>query len=194
MHRTEEQLIRDHLSGDSTAFGVLLHRWLRPVHNFVRTRIRNEAEAEDITQEAFLKLWKNLLRYREGESFKAWLFAIVRNTVIDALRKKKDVSFSELDPEEDGSFAEGLVDGELLPDALFEKAENARRLTELVRELSPLHQEVLFLYYNEEMTFAEIGKALKAPLDTVKSRHRRALETLRKKLSSQGAPFEAFDA
>lgn len=186
MHRTEAQLVHDHLDGDEKAFEILVRRWIRPVYNFVRTMIRDTREAEDITQEVFVKVWKNLKRYREGESFKAWLFSVARNTVIDHLRKKKDLSFSDLGKDGDETSIENtFADTGPLPDEVFANAEDAAKLKEAVAGLSAMHKEVLFLYYTEGMTFAEIGSALDAPLHTVKSRHRRALEVLRRRLKGE---------
>jgi RNA polymerase sigma-70 factor (ECF subfamily) len=127
-------------------------------------------------------MWRSLKKYRPGENFKTWLFTIARNTAYDHLRKKKNFSFSDFD-KEDVNFEENLSDTEPLADEIFALAESKELLAQTMSELSPQFREVLILHYNHELTFDEIGKILDEPLNTVKSRHRRAIEALRKILA-----------
>lgn len=101
------------------------------------------------------------------------------------LRKKKSLLFSDFENDDGGnSLTESLSDSEPLPDEIFAKAEEKNILDNALAELSPAHREVLFLHYNELFTFDEIGKVLGKSLNTVKSRHRRALMKLRKILKN----------
>lgn len=183
MRKTDEELISDYLDGDEGAIGVLVDRYLADVFNFAFKLTGDRQLAEDITQESFIKAWKNIRGFKRGSSFRTWLFAITRNTAIDCLRKKKDLVFSAFE-NVDGtnSFTENLVDKELHPDELLARAEDVSFVEALLNEINPHYREVLTLRYSSDLTFEEIGELLKKPLHTVKSQHRRALIALRRSL------------
>ena len=127
----------------------------------------------------FKKQWKNIKKFDVTRAhFKTWLFTIARNTVTDYLRKKKMTVFSDLDTEE-SNFSDMVIDEEPLPSVVIEKLEDAQLLNTLLSKLPSVYQAVLTLYYQEDMTFKEIGDVLGKPLNTVKSHHRRALAQLR---------------
>ena len=182
--QNDEQLIAEYISSEKgEVFRVLLNKYTKSVYNFIRHMVSNTNEAEDITQEVFIKVWKNIKKYKIGQNFKTWLFAIARNSTIDFLRKKKALNFSDLEnPDDDSSFSETIPSGDLLPDEAFQKLQNSEFLNKLLDQLPIQYKTILLLHYQEEMTFDEIGKILKKPLNTVKSYHRRAILELRKKI------------
>ena len=180
MERSDEDLITDYLKGDQAAFKVLLDRYTPLLYNF-SARFVGTTHAADIVQEVFIKIWKHIKSFDVSKAhFKTWVFTITRNTITDYLRKKKSIVFSDMETPEGDSIVETLPDQTPLPDVVLEKLQDTEFLNKLLEELAPHYREVLVLYYQEEMTFAEIGKALSKPLNTVKSHHRRALEQLRK--------------
>ena len=180
MNRTEQQLIAEHRAGSADAFPELVRRYTPEIYRFLFRFMGNADNAEDVTQETFLKVWKALPRYRSGEPFRPWVFRIAQNTAIDHLRKHTPLSFSDMAADDDAQvFADTLPDPEPLPDELFARREDAAMLASLLLLLPFQHREVLLLRYMEEFTFDEIGKALGKPVDTVKSHHRRALIKLR---------------
>ncbi|MBU6430996.1 MAG: sigma-70 family RNA polymerase sigma factor [Patescibacteria group bacterium] len=181
MQRKDQQLIADYLNGDDGAIAVLIDRHLKTVFSFTYRLVRNKENAEDIAQDTFLKMWRNLKKYRPGENFKTWLFTIARNAAIDFLRKKKSLAFSDFEDDDgENAFIETLTDPEPLPDEIFAKAEEENVLDEALNKLSLPHRETLLLRYSERLTFDEIGKILGQSINTVKSRHRRAVENLRR--------------
>ena len=178
MEPTDDELIQRYRNGEGDAFDLLVGRYVDPIYSFVRRL--SAADAEDISQETFVKAWKMLDRYKMTGTFKAWIFAIARNTAIDKLRKKKSQVFSDFEAD-DGSNAlvDTLSDPETLPANLIKKAEDKGLLESGLATLPLEDREILTLHYSEEMTFDAIGELLKKPLNTVKSRHRRALLKLR---------------
>jgi RNA polymerase sigma-70 factor (ECF subfamily) len=186
MERSDEELVADCVAGDEEAFSLLVERHLKTVFSFAVRLVGNTQEAEDITQETFLKAWRNLNRYRsEASKFKTWILHIARNASIDHLRKRKHVAFSEFDTNGGQNvLVETLADDSELPDELFAKAEDAQRVMQAVDSLPSDAREVLLLHYTNGLTFFEIGELLGQPQNTVKSRHHRAIQSLKKMLRS----------
>jgi RNA polymerase sigma-70 factor (ECF subfamily) len=183
MQKSDEQLISDCLFGDADALQELIGRYLRPIYGFI-FRLVKLPEAEDITQEVFIKAWQNLKKFDKNKSFKVWIFTIAKNTALDWLKKKKSVPFSAYDLESGENVLENtLEDLAPLPDEIADKKQAAEKLTEAVSALDAKYRAVLSLYYNNGFTFEEIAGVLKEPLNTVKSRHRRAVIYLRKILT-----------
>ncbi len=177
--QNDEDLVAYYLAGDADAFSALIFRYSEHIYNFVR-KLGAKSEATDITQEVFIKVWDNLKKFDRKKSFKTWLFTIARNTTTDFLRKQKNLLFSDIEnnPQGEGSM-EDIPDPEPLPIELLQKVEDAKHLEEVLLELDTKAREVLALYYQAEMTFAQIGEILNQPLNTVKSIHRRAIIRLR---------------
>ncbi len=165
------------------ALEILIRRYLKPAYSFIYHYLNNPVEAEDAVQEVFIKLWKNLKKYNPQQSFKSWFFSIAKNTAIDFLRKKKMLTFSDwADSADELSPINTLADPLPLPDELLAKSDLTQTLSSALTKLSFKYRLVLLLHYQEQLTFQEIAACLAEPLDTVKSRHRRALIILRKLL------------
>ncbi|MES2023684.1 MAG: RNA polymerase sigma factor [Patescibacteria group bacterium] len=181
--RDDNELISIYKEGNTEGFKELLEKYTPVVYNFVR-RLAGEGNADDLTQETFIKVWKNLGRFdAEKSGFKTWLFTIARNTAYDFLRKKKSFNFSDLENDDsDFNFSDSISDENLLPDEALQKMEDKEFLNKILDHLRADYREVLVLHYQEEMTFDQIGKVLGSPLNTVKSKHYRALIELRKML------------
>ncbi len=184
MERNDKQLIFDYLVGDESALHELVRRYLKALYNFVYRLTNNTEDAEDITQEIFIKVWKNIKQYDQNYSVKTWLFAIARNTTIDWLRKKRDLVFSDFETSEgENILLDTLTDPMPLSDEIMARAEDKKFLDHALSKLPLMYREVIVLRYQDGLTFNEIGNVVGKPLDTVKSQHRRALIALRKLLT-----------
>ncbi len=184
MDCSDEQLITDYLAGDEKSLEILIKRYLKPIYSFVYRYVGNGQEVEDITQEVFVKVWRNLKKFDKQKSFKTWIFSIAKNTSIDCLRKKKAVPFSNFENEAgENLLTKTLADPTLLPNEIFEQARIAEMLNAAMNQLTLKYRMVLFLRYNDHFTFREIAEVLGESLNTVKSRHRRALIQLKGLLS-----------
>lgn len=179
---SDEQLVGEYLKGKEEALKILIERYFKRVYNFLVRFVGHAKEAEDLTQEVFLKIWKNLKRFDQQKSFKVWLWRIVRNTGVDYLRRKKLLVFSALGNEDD----QGEALAERIPDTAesivekIDKQELAKEVARYLMKISEQSRAVLLLHYNQQMTFQEIADSLEESVDTVKSRHRRALIALKK--------------
>jgi len=182
MEPTDQILISNYLSGEEKSFDVLVSRYLKPIYVFIYRYIGKQEEAEDIVQDVFVRVWRNLKKFDREKSFKTWIFSIAKNACIDFFRKKKPVLLSDFEDEEKGTIINKIVDPAPLPDELFERANIAKILTSAMEKLSPNYRMVLFLRYNDHFTFREIAEVLEKPINTVTSQHRRVLIQLKKLL------------
>src|SRR5258706_16230263 len=100
---SHDKLIRQAVKGDGEAFGLLYARHLDAIYRYVRFRIGNEADAEDMTEEVFVKAWEALPGYRIGEHpFTSWLYRIAHNVTVDYHRKRQPDSSPEMDDHHGG--------------------------------------------------------------------------------------------
>ena len=145
-----------------------------------RRMLNDPAEAEDVAQESFIRLWKSLSQIDPKRSVRAYLLTITHHIAIDHLRKRQAFPFSFLrgnDTNED--FAEQLP-GELpTPEEVAILSEDRTWLTHALTTLSPKDQAILYLHHDEGLSFREIGEITGSSQDTIKSRYRRALQHLR---------------
>jgi len=164
----DQDLISKYLAGDEKSLEILIEQYLKPIYSFVYRYTGSASNAEDITQDVFVRVWKNLKKFDQNKSFKTWIFSIAKNAAIDWLRKKKTISLSDDDMEKIPDSAPFVPKLSLAP--ILEKIPSEYRM-------------ILFLRYNDHFTFKEIAESLGQPLNTVKSRHRRAIAMLKKILT-----------
>lgn len=175
--KEDHLLIKNYLNGDQNCLKMLIDKHTSSIYNFT-SRFVGREQSKDISQEIFIKVWKNLKNFDIDKSqFKTWLFTIARNTITDYLRKKKSISFSALGEEK--IFEKTLEDPSPLPDEVLQKLQERDVLNKILDEISPQYKEIIILYYQEDMTFKEIGEVLGKPLNTVKSYHFRAIKMLK---------------
>ena len=172
---TDIQLIKIFNGGNAKAFEGIVNKYAQSVNNFVSYLINNTEEAKDITQDTFVKVWRNLEKFDTNRNFKTWVFTIAKRSAIDYLRKRKNVNFSSLDNEDtDLDFSQNIPDEELLAHEIFEINENIDLVNKALETISVESKMIVLLYNGEEMTFDEIAEILEKPMNTVKSQYRRA--------------------
>jgi RNA polymerase sigma-70 factor (ECF subfamily) len=177
-------LVAAFLKGDGDSFAALVDRHMPLVYKFVYRYAGNADAANDIVQDVFIKVWKNIKKFDRQKNFKTWLLTIAKNTALDAVKKKKAVLFSKIEEGENDldAFLSPYVEGPDLPDELLQRKQNKSELDRVLAELSPSYRSVLLLRYTEHLKFREIADTLQEPIDTIKSKHRRALLQLKKLL------------
>lgn len=179
---TDLQLVQAHLSGDKASLAILFKRYFRPLYGYITGLIGRE-EADDAVQETFIRAWRHLSTFDTQRVFRTWLYRIAHNAAIDLMKKKRPTAFSDLERSDDGPDIEETIEDEADPiSELLDRRDSAERLRKALDALPKPQREVLTLHYLEELTFSEIGEMLEQPLDTVKSRARRALVTVKKLL------------
>ncbi|MFA6593784.1 MAG: sigma-70 family RNA polymerase sigma factor [Candidatus Buchananbacteria bacterium] len=177
---TDEQLVVDYLAGEEKALEELIARYFKAVYGFVFSYVKNEAEAEDLTQVTFIKVWRGIGKFKRRKNFKVWLFTIAKNSALDFLKKKKPLNFSFFENDEgDNILEETLADPQPLPDEIFKRHDLGSLLTAAVSRLPDKSQPIIRLYYVDGFSLPEIAEITGQPLNTIKSRQRRALLALR---------------
>ena len=168
---SDERLAAYSQAGDMRAFEALVGRHRDVVHR-VATRIAGEDEADDVTQDTFLRAYHRLGHYRGEGSFRAWLLRIAHNTAVTTAERRMvgAIALSDL---EGGSGNERLTPAEQL-----EASERRRRLSTKVRGLSPQHRTVLVLRDVEGFSYEEIAEVTSSPVGSVKARLHRARREL----------------
>ena len=176
---SDRELIKKSLQGDEKSLELLIKKYLKPIYSFSFNLLKDQQDAQDLTQEIFLKMWKNLKNFDENQNFKSWLFKIAKNSCIDFIRKKKKFLVYNLET------IENLPDLQLL---LKEEAENKDLLEKIkieIEKLSRKSKEILNLYYNFGFNFREIAQISGESINTVKSRHKRAIEKIKNSLKEK---------
>ncbi|MEK7631048.1 MAG: RNA polymerase sigma factor [Patescibacteria group bacterium] len=179
MHKTDSQLVSEYIVGDDAALEVLVARHLTLTYRFVYKMTGNAQDAEDITQETFIKAWRALKTFDQHKNFTTWLLTIAKRTAIDMLRKKRGLSFADF---QDDDGANRLIDM-LAADSRSPLAEaEGIEVRAAAENLSDPYREIISLHYDDGLSLEEISMRLEKPANTIKSQHRRALIALRKLL------------
>lgn len=167
---TSGDLLTRALAGERAAFGELVRRHQRSVYSLALRMLADRHAAEDLAQEVFLQLYRNLSAVSSEAHLTFWLRKVTMHRAIDRLRRTP--RYESATPEEAAAAA-----GETEPgDPLLE-----RRLRSLVGELPAAARAVVLLRYQEDLDPVEIARTLKMPLNTVKSHLKRSLAQLRER-------------
>ncbi len=180
----EAEIIRRCLAGEERAHRELMARYERPVFSVALRMLRQREDAEDVTQETFVRMFRALDRYDPGRPFSAWLFTITSRLCIDLMRRRR-IRPVPLVRHEAGSSEEEFID---VPDAspgpetLTQHGEEERRVQELIESLPPHYRIVVLMRHQQDMPYEEIAESLGLPLGTVKARIHRARALLAQRL------------
>ncbi|MDQ2686841.1 MAG: sigma-70 family RNA polymerase sigma factor [Armatimonadota bacterium] len=181
---------RDH---DGAAFNEVLERYKTKVYNYLLRMMGNAADAEDLTQEVFVRLYTSLDSFRSQASLNTWLFRIAGNLCIDHFRRAKKhraIAFSLDEPRDaEGAEAGGgktyeVPDTTYEPHRVAEQAETAQQIQQALGQLPEKLRAVLILHDIEGLPYEEIAQIVGCPLGTVKSRLFNARLQLRQRLTS----------
>jgi len=162
------------------SFEAMMLPHMDAAHNLARWLLRNEQDAQDIVQEAYLRAFKSFSGFH-GSNGRAWLLTIVRNTAYTLLKKNRAADLTTTFDEEVHASGRESVS----PAAILEHAEDAELIKNAMNELPAEFREILTLRHQEELSYQEIGEILKIPTGTVMSRLARARAKLREYLASQ---------
>jgi RNA polymerase sigma factor (sigma-70 family) len=177
----DKQLVDNFLAGDETAYEQLLKKYLKPVYNFLYYFISDREVLDDITQETFIKAWKNIDKFDKSRNFKVWIFSIAKNTAFDYLKKKKTIPFSTFTDDEGNNRLENIGDNSILPEEFLIRADSVKILEENLKKIPDIYRIILVMHYKEDFSLQEIAKILDKPYNTIKSQHQRGLLKLKER-------------
>ncbi len=183
----DRELIVRATKGDEAAFRTLLSKYERAVFNICLRMVRNREQAEDLAQDAFMKVFSMLERYNPSYAFSSWLFKITSNLCIDSIRKRKLDTLPLDQPIQSagGEFARQYESPEDDPEKKMMSRELVARLQEAIEGLPPHYRIMILLRHQQDLSYEEIAETLDVPLGTVKARIHRAREMLKNRLAGE---------
>ncbi|MBV9851093.1 MAG: sigma-70 family RNA polymerase sigma factor [Armatimonadetes bacterium] len=175
---------------DTAAFDEVVGRYKNKVYNYIYRMVGNTDDAEDLTQEVFVRMYTSLESFRRQASLHTWLFRIASNLCIDHFRRGKKArgaaySLDEPPPGDGGEGSGGheVADAKYEPHRLLEQQEMAEQIQQALGRLPEKLRTVLILHDIEDLPYEEIAQVVGCPLGTVKSRLFHARLQLRERLA-----------
>jgi len=175
------ELVKQARDGNRLAFDQLIDRYQGDIHRMIYYRIRARMDAEDLTQDVFIRAYRSISRLREPQRFRGWLYTIAVNRVNDYLRKKRVRSIFKSSDEN----VDIQPDADQLreqPEALEQvlKEDFWRQVGRIAKKLSKMEREVFMLRFLDNLNINEIAQILKKSESTVKTHLYRALAKFKK--------------
>jgi len=171
---SDVELVELVLAGDQNAFAVLVERYKDAVQNLSYRMLSNTTEAEDITQETFVRAYTQLATYKPVHKFSTWLLSIASHLAIDQLRRRRFLTM----PLEDVPFLEWMADLGAGPEQTALESEQQDEIQTYLQRLPSKYRAVIVLRYWHDFSYEEIGAALNLTPALVKARLHRARELL----------------
>ncbi len=162
------------LAGDVSAFEGIVRRWQGPIVNLAYRFCRDRGRAEELAQEAFLRAFRGLGKWRKESVFSTWLFALAANLCRSEIKRipPRTVSIGDVAEPRDSRPSDGG----------FEEEDRDRAIRHAVFALPPKYRDALILFYFHDMDVSAAAQSLKVPVGTIKARLSRGREFLRSKL------------
>jgi len=186
----DAQWVEQAKTGNTRAFDQLVTKHRGGIYAMIYNMVKNDADAWDLSQEAFIKAWKALPKFESRARFSTWLFRISHNVVYDWMRKRRIQGDGELNDE---VFDVGKIDSSAptaprqgqRPDQVLEQRELRQRIDHALGELSAQHREVIVLREVQGLDYKEIAEIIGSSLGTVMSRLYYARQKLQQHLQSE---------
>jgi RNA polymerase sigma-70 factor (ECF subfamily) len=178
-HRADALLAIRAQLGEPDAFDALVRRWGLPLRRYALTFADSEDVVDDLVQEIWLRVVRGLVRLRDPNRFRSWLFGIAHRTAMDRLR----VRYRTREVMDDAPLPD--IADPIDPALLMEREIALNALAAGLTQLGPNERQVLQLFYLENLTIAEIADIMNVPTGTVKSRLFRARSQLKHKIEKE---------
>ena len=183
---SDEALLKKFVEGDAEAFEALVRRFERPLFNFILRSVRDADRSEELLQEVFLKVFRNVGSFRGQSTLKTWIYRITVNEAHNARRwffrhRRAEVEL-ERNPDESRNWKEIIPDRSRSPfDAAFDSEQHIM-IEAALKRINPIFREAVALRDISDLAYEEIAEILGVSLGTVKSRILRGREALREEL------------
>jgi RNA polymerase sigma factor (sigma-70 family) len=185
----DRELTRRCLAGDEKAYRALVERYQRQVYSLAMRMVRVSEDAQDLTQETFVRMFRALDRYDPARPFGAWLTTIATRLCIDHIRRRriKPISLFQHDAGSGEDYVIDVEDPGLRPDEVTAHGQEEVNAQALIDSLPEHYRQVVVLRHQQDLSYEEIAETLHVPLGTVKARIHRARALLKDRLEG-GTP------
>jgi len=181
--KTDAELVDDFKHGDVRGFNELVRRYQQRVYWIARRMVNNHQDADDITQDVFVRVYESLRRFRGEASFYTWLYRIATNVSLNAVRKLKVREALSLE-----DVSRPIVDDTGGPDELLHRKDMNAMLEQAIAKL-PARQKLVFtMRYHEEMPYEEMAKILKRSVGGLKANYFHAVKKVQAYITNRLSP------
>ena len=188
---TDEELVEDVKKGNIDAFEDIVKKYENKVYGIVFHMMKNQNEVEDLAQEVFLKVYKNLDRFKGDSSLYTWIYKITVNLCLDELKKRKNIIYlDEKISVEDGEIDKELPSNERSQEELYEDKELKENLHRCINKLPDKQKMMIVLRDIKGFSYDEIAEITNNKIGTVKSQINRARLKLKELLDKEGTFLE----
>jgi len=181
--RSDNDLAKDAAGGRVSAFRVLVERYQKRAYLYARSMVHNSDDAYDLSQEAFVRVYRHLKKFDPAYPFRVWLFHILSNLCKNHLRQRKTRDAVVIGAGEQEIEAVSPTDN---PDIVFHKSETQAQVWEAIGQLPDKFREIIILSHFQDMPYDQIAKVLDIPRGSVMSRLYYARLKLREILEKKG--------
>jgi RNA polymerase sigma-70 factor (ECF subfamily) len=187
----DAETLRRCREGDEAAYREIVQRYQRQVYSVAMRMVRSAEDAEDLTQDTFVRMFKAIDRYDPTRPFAAWLMTIASRLCIDHIRRRKVRPIAmPLVRQDAGTHEEqtiDVVDPGLQPDEITSHREEEQQAQLLIDSLPPHYRIVVVLRHQQDLSYEEIATSLDLPIGTVKARIHRARALLRQRIEGEAS-------
>ncbi|MBN2287136.1 MAG: sigma-70 family RNA polymerase sigma factor [Tissierellales bacterium] len=187
MNETEAKLIQKSKDGDVSAFEELITEYKKIAYNIALRILKNKEDAEDISQEALIKVFRSINQFNMMSSFKTWLYRIVVNTCLDFKRTQKALVISVDQPIQSGhnEFFVDIQDDRPSPEEIAQSKQTQKVIVDTIDKLEEDFRNVIILRDINGFSYEEISEILSCNIGTVKSRISRGRQRLKEMLETK---------
>ena len=194
MNIEEARIIERCKAHDMEAFDQLVDLYTRRIYNFALRLSGNPDDAEDITQETFIRVFNAVGSFRGDATFSTWVFRIAHNVFLDMRKMVKahpQTSLQDVVELDESEVTRQIEDTAPLPDEVAQTSELSRILMDAINSLPDYQRAMVVLYHTQRKSYEEIAEIMGLPIGTVKSRLNRARLALKTKLEPLKDMFDA---
>lgn len=170
-----KKVIAQVLSGNTEAFAYIVNMYEAKIYNLALRMLRHHADAQDVTQEVFIKVFRQLENYREEAQFSTWIYRIATNACLDRIRKQRR------EQRQAKAWLVSQSSGGETPDSILEKRQMEEMLLEEISALPEKYRLILLLYHQQGLSYKEIADVLNISVQAVGTRLHRAKALLKKR-------------
>ncbi|NLM96628.1 MAG: sigma-70 family RNA polymerase sigma factor [Halanaerobiaceae bacterium] len=185
MALSDIELVQEFKDGSEQAFAELIERFQHRVYNTTLRMLGNREDALDTAQECFIKVYKNIKKFKGDSSFSTWLFRITTNACRDELRKRKRrlPVYTDINSDDENNTIQNISNGSNEPEKITISRDINESIQELVNQLPEDQKLVFILREFQDLSYQEIAEILDISMGSVKSRLSRARRSLRQDLN-----------